>query len=68
MTVGSKVKQTVASLKGAQATLAMYAELSQHEADQKTFERNALKVERIVKRLEERVKQLDFEEPQYKGF
>lgn len=68
MTVGSKVKQTVASLKGVQATLALYAQLSQHEEDQEIFERNAQKVDIIAKRLEERVKQLEFEEPQYKGF
>lgn len=68
MTVDSKVKQTVASLKGAQATLRIYAEKSEPEAVRETFERNAHRLERVVTRLEERVSQLEFEEPQYKGF
>lgn len=68
MTVSSKVKQTAASLKGAQATLSMYAQIAQQEEDRETFERNAEKVQHVVERLEERLKQLEFEEPQYKGF
>lgn len=68
MTVSSKVKQTAASLKGVQATLAMYAQISEQDEDKETFERNAHRMEHIVAQLEERVKQLEFEEPQYKGF
>jgi preprotein translocase subunit SecD len=68
MTVGSKVKQTVASLKGAHATLAMYAQIIEQEKDKQIFHEATEQVEQVIDQLEERMKQLEFEEPQYKGF
>ncbi|PTX58481.1 uncharacterized protein DUF1657 [Melghirimyces profundicolus] len=67
MTVGSKVKQTAASLKGAYATLAMYAQILEQEKDKQTFHEAAEQVEQVRNQLEERIKQLEWEEPQYKG-
>ncbi|MDA8352809.1 MAG: DUF1657 domain-containing protein [Firmicutes bacterium] len=68
MTVGSKVKQTVASLKGAHATLAMYAQIMEQEKDKQTFHEVTEQMDYVIHQLEERVKRLEFEEPQYKGF
>ena len=67
MTVSSQVKQTVACLKGAQAMLRTYsAQTSQDETD--AVFREALRTtEQVIKDLEERLKILEFEEPQYKG-
>jgi hypothetical protein len=68
VTVGSKVKQTVASLKGAHATLAMYAQIMEQEKDKQTFHEVTEQMDYVIHQLEERVKRLEFEEPQYKGF
>ncbi|MCF6095314.1 DUF1657 domain-containing protein [Microaerobacter geothermalis] len=68
MTVSSKVKQTMASLKGAEATLKIYAEQAQKEELREIYEKNAMRLKGIVAKLEHRVKTLEFEEPQYKGY
>lgn len=67
MTVGSKVKQTLANLKGIQGTLRTYSVQSQKE-EAKTVYKEALMVTgAAIKDLEDRLKVLEFEEPQYKG-
>ncbi len=68
MTVGSQVKQTQASLKGVKATLDLYALQSANEEEKQLYERNSKKVASVLNFLEQRVAQLEFEEPQYKGF
>ncbi len=68
MTVISQVKKTMANLQGAQSIIRTY---SLHCQDQETRDMysNALDVTtQIIKNLENRVKNLEFEEPQYKGF
>lgn len=68
MTVSAQVKQTIASLQGAKATLETFRT---HEADQpakETLEKNVQVLGKVLYDLENRVKQLEFEEPQYKGF
>ena len=67
MTVGSQVKQTSASLKGVKATLDIYSAQSVTEEDRKLFETNSEKIERVITMLEQRISNLEFEEPQYKG-
>lgn len=67
MTVGSKVKGTLAGLKGAQGTLRIYNIQEQNE-ETKGIYKEALEVtETVIKDLEDRIKTLEFEEPQYKG-
>jgi hypothetical protein len=68
MTVGSQVKQTVASLKGIQATLEVYAKQSEEENTKTVFTETAEITKEIVEDLEARVKVLEFQEPQYKGY
>lgn len=68
MTVSSRVKQTLANLKGAQSTLRIYSIQTQDE-ETKTVYKEALETtEDIIKDLEERIRTLEFQEPQNKGF
>ncbi len=68
MTVASQVKQTVASLKGTKATLDAFFTITQEEEIRELLGRNNEKLTSIIDHLEQRVKTLEFQEPQYKGF
>lgn len=67
MTVASQVKQTQASLKSAEATLRIYATQSQAEDAKAVFLEATDVIGEISKEIEERIKILEFQEPQYKG-
>lgn len=67
MTVGSQVKQTLASLKNAQATLRVYAIQSQSAESKLVFNEAIETTSEIIQEIEIRLKMLEFEEPQYKG-
>lgn len=67
MTVGAQVKQTIASLKGAQATLEAFSSIEENDVAKAIYSSSAKRVEEIKNSLESRVRQLEFEEPQYKG-
>ena len=67
MTAASQVKQTLASMKGIQGTLRTYA-IQTRDNESKSIYNEALEVtETIIMDLENRVKTLEFQEPQYKG-
>jgi len=67
VTVGAKVKQTLATLKGVESTLRVYSLQSSNE-DEKEVYRSALNTTKeVIKDLENRLKVLEYEEPQYKG-
>ncbi|UCZ51920.1 DUF1657 domain-containing protein [Bacillus shivajii] len=68
MTVASNVKQCLASLKNAEATLHSFAIKSEDEDAKETFKESCLSTRRVIEDLEKRISQLEFEEPQYKGF
>jgi hypothetical protein len=68
MTVASQVKQTLASLKSAQASLETFALNTQNEQAKQLFTQSAQTTQSIIEQLEARVQQLEQEEPQYKGF
>lgn len=68
MTVSSQVKQTLASLKSAQATLKVYSIQSQNEEVKSVLREAVTTTGEIIGGIEERLKVLEFEEPQYKGF
>lgn len=68
MTVASKVKQTLASLKGAQSTLRIYSTQTRDEETRSVYNEALEITDGIVKDLEKRIQTLEFEEPQYKGF
>lgn len=67
MTVGSNVKQTLASLKGIESTLRIYSLQSKNKEDIQIYKEALETTESVIKNIEKRVKRLEFEEPQYKG-
>ncbi|MTI81040.1 MAG: DUF1657 domain-containing protein [Firmicutes bacterium] len=68
MTVASQVKQTMASLKGTQSTLQSMAEIEQNEDTKELFNSSTARLDGIIKKIEDRVRELEYQEPQYKGF
>ncbi len=68
MTVGSQVKQCLASLKSIAANLNTLALKTEDEEARLAFHETCLKTRKIVQQIELRVGELEFEEPQYKGF
>ncbi|MBE3101132.1 MAG: DUF1657 domain-containing protein [Firmicutes bacterium] len=67
MTIGSQVKQTLTSLKGAKATLTIYRNQEQNRDSQVLLTSAVEDLNKIINELEGRVKILEFEEPSYKG-
>jgi hypothetical protein len=67
MTVASQVKQTLASLKGVQGTLRTYTLQTRDKETQSVYDNSLEITEIIIRDLEDRLKTLEFEEPQYKG-
>lgn len=68
MTVASQVKQTIASLKSTKATLDAFYQVEQNEENKQSIEQSSQQISQVIDRLENRVKVLEYEEPQYKGF
>jgi len=67
MTVSSKVKQTLATLKGSEATLRVYS-LQERNKEARTIYTEAFEeINKIKIDLEKRVGAIELEEPQYKG-
>ncbi|MCM3594700.1 DUF1657 domain-containing protein [Metabacillus idriensis] len=67
MTVASKVKQCMVILKGVQASLSNLALKSSDDHAKQVYHEGMLEVEKTISDLKERIGQLEFEEPQYKG-
>ena len=68
MTIASQLKQTIANLKGAESTLKVYSLQTQDEDAKLAYEQAVQITEEVLKDLEDRLKTLEFEEPQYKGY
>lgn len=68
MTVASQVKQTLASLKSMHASFQSLALTSIDEDAKRTFHEVMLTTEEIIADVKARVGELEYEEPQYKGF
>lgn len=67
MTVGSKVKQTLATLKGSEATLRLYSLQERDKEASAIYAEAFQEISKIKIDLEKRVGAIEFEEPQYKG-
>lgn len=67
MTVGSRVKQTVSSLKGIKSTLEIYTLQTQDKETSSAYKEALVVINEVLNDLEQRVQTLEFEEPQYKG-
>lgn len=68
MTISAQVKQTLASLKGLEATLANFSSIEENTEAREILNRNIQRVNRVIGDFEKRLSILEFEEPQYKGF
>lgn len=68
MTVGSQVKQCAASLRNAEATLRSLNLKSSVKEESQEFEECAQQLNEVITDLSNRIGQLEYEEPQYKGF
>lgn len=68
MTVAAQIKQTLAGLKNAQASLESFALQTQNQQAKQLYTDAARQTESIVNTLEPRIQQMEKEEPQYKGF
>ncbi|OOM76424.1 hypothetical protein CLPUN_26560 [Clostridium puniceum] len=67
MTVSSKVKETLSTLKNSEATLRIYS-LQERDKEAKDIYAEAFKeINKIKIDLEKRVGNIEFEEPEYKG-
>lgn len=68
MTVGTQVKQVMASLKSAQASLETFAMQTQNQEAKQMYSSAAQQAQAIVSSMEPRIYQIEQQEPQYKGF
>ena len=68
MTISAQIKQTLASLKGARATLETFAATGGNPELNALLHRNSQRVALVIGDMEKRLGVLEFEEPQYKGF
>jgi uncharacterized protein len=68
MTVATQVKQTLASLKGVYATLSTYALQEEDQALKAQLLQCEEQIAQVVRGLEERIQQLELQEPQFKGY
>jgi len=67
MTVITKVKQTLATLKGSEATLRLYSLQERDEKARDIYTEAFEEINKIKIDLEKRVGSIEFQEPQYKG-
>jgi hypothetical protein len=67
MTAISKVKQTLATLKGAEVTLKMYSMQERSKEAAIAYTEASEEINKIKIDLEKRIGNMEFQEPQYKG-
>lgn len=68
MTVGANVKQCLATIKGIETSLSTLAIHTESEQDQKIFHEEMMKMGQVKEELMERIRELEQQEDQYKGF
>jgi hypothetical protein len=68
MTVATQIKQTLASLKGASSTIETYAIHHPDTQTKEEFFQSKQQMDKIIEELELRIQQIEFEEPQFKGY
>jgi transcription elongation factor Elf1 len=67
MTVGKKLKTTLASLKSCQANLESFALETENEMAKDMYTQFADQAKTLVEGIKTRVKDMEEQEPQYKG-
>ena len=66
MTVATQVKQTVAGLKSAQASLEQFSLETDNQQAKQMYQQAAQQTQAVVESLSPRVQEIEQEEPQYK--
>ncbi|MBS4007234.1 MAG: DUF1657 domain-containing protein [Clostridium sp.] len=67
MTIASQLKNTLAGLKGAEATIRLYAEQARHEQSKVAFQEGLVTLSEVVENLAGRLQEIELAEPQYKS-
>jgi hypothetical protein len=67
MTVAAQVKQVLATLKGSQGTIRLYAAQAQKDEVRAVYDEAMETTTEIIHDLEKRLSALEKQEPQYKG-
>jgi len=67
MTIGKKVKTSLASLKSVQADMESFALETQNHNAKQLFQQYAQQAQSMINSLESRLQEIEMEEPQYKG-
>lgn len=65
MTVGTQVKQALASLKSAQASFETFALATDNQNAKQTYQQAAQQTQQVLDSLEPRLQEILSEEPQY---
>lgn len=65
MTVGTQVKQTIASLKSAQASFETFALATDNKSAKQLYQTAAQQTQTVIDSIEPRLQQIQQEEPQY---
>ncbi|MFA8439531.1 DUF1657 domain-containing protein [Pueribacillus sp. YX66] len=66
MTVVDQVRQTVAGLKSAQASLETFALQTENQQAKQMFQQAAQQTQMIVDQVDQRLQEIEAEEPQYR--
>jgi Protein of unknown function (DUF1657) len=66
MTVGAQVKQTIAGLKSAQASLETFALATDNQQAKQLYQQAAQQTQAVVDSISPRLQEIEQEEPQYK--
>lgn len=67
MTVGSKVRQTLATLRSVHSTLRLYSVQAQNDETEAVFKEALQTTNNVINDMQNRLTAIEFEEPQYKG-
>ncbi len=67
MTAISKVKETLSTISGSEATLKIYSLQERDKTAKAIYAEAAEEINKIKSDLDKRVSTMEFEEPQYKG-
>ena len=66
MTVGTQVKQTIAGLKSAQASLETFALGTDNQQAKQLYQTAAQQTQAVIDSIQPRLQEIEKEEPQYK--
>lgn len=68
MIIGSQVKTCLGSLKNVQTDLEQFSLSTQNEKAKELYTNAAKQLQKIIKQIQNRIKNLEAEESKYKGF